>query len=580
MTEYREGAPDQDVAVAMPDAATGTEGKGPGETNRPVQAEAVGSKAPVDTRQAAAKDQPEQDAAEEKPAAVVGAAAMAAGVAKRPAQAAAAKDKAPAQARKAAAKAQPEQDAAEKKPAAAEGVAVKAAGVAKRPAQAAAAKGKAPAASAAANKAEKVAAHPQGPGAQRKGPIPPVQTLDPGSMARNKRSNFDIALIKSKPMRFARHLPFIGEVIDGKIKKREFFRAHWMSLLVILLITLFTCYFAFIATGMYVSESRFAVKGQKAMSVDNILSLLGGSSSDSAADRFIIAEYIMSPDMIFSLDKLLDLRAHYSHSGADFFSRLPDDASLDTFIKYWESVVSVNLDSASGVLTLKTKAFTSEVAHAINTEILRLSEQLINDMNNRALNDTLAQTKFEVKLAENRLAKARQALSSFRNQYQEIDPSATASSRVSLVTQLEGQLSATRVELETIRKFMSEDSHQVQALKGKMSGLEKQIDFEKDRIASSNNPELIHLLERFEELTIEHEFARQMYVSAISSLEAVRVKMENKSSYIEAFQKPTVPDEPTHPERVKAIIISIVVILLSYGIIMLLVAGVRDHMGV
>lgn len=423
------------------------------------------------------------------------------------------------------------------------------------------------------------AAQPES-GVRKSNPVPPHQASSHGSAARKPGTHFDISLIKSKPMSFVRHLPYIGDVVEGKVAKRQFLRERWLPLLVLALIVSFTVYYSFIATGMYVSESRFAIKGQQTLSTDNILSLLGGTTSDAGTDRAIVSEYIMSPDMIFSLDKLLDLRTHFSKSKADYFSRLSHDASLDEFIQYWKSIVTVKLDSASGVATLHTKAFTSELAHAMNTEIIRLSEQLINDMNNRALTDSLAQTRHEVKLAENRLAKARQALSSFRNQYQEIDPAATATSRVSLVSQLEAQLSAARVELETIRKFMSEDSHQVQALKGKMSGLEKQIDFEKNRIASSNNPELIHLLERFEELTMEHEFAQQMYVSAITSLEAVRVKMDNKSSYIEAFQRPTVPDEPTHPERAKRIIISIVVILLSYGILLLLIAAVRDHMGV
>ncbi len=454
----------------------------------------------------------------------------------------------------------------------------------KRPDKVAVARKKARAASKSApadsSDGDKSAAEQPAAGAQKIKPVAPPQSAAPGSAARKPGTHFDISLIKSKPMSFVRHLPYIGDVVAGKVAKRQFLRERWLPLLVLALIVWFTVYYGFLATGMYVSESRFAIKGQQALSTDNILSLLGGTTSDAGADRAIVSEYIMSPDMIFSLDKLLDLRTHFSTSKADYFSRLPHDATLDEFIKYWKSIVTVKLDSASGILTLHTKAFTSELAHAMNSEILRLSEKLINDMNNRALTDSLAQTRHEVKLAENRLAKARQSLSSYRNQYQEIDPAATASSRVSLVSQLEAQLSAARVELETIRKFMSEDSHQVQALKGKMSGLEKQIDFEKNRIASSNNPELIHLLERFEELTMEHEFAQQMYVSAITSLEAVRVKMDNKSSYIEAFQRPTVPDEPTHPKRAKAIIISIVFILLSYGILLLLIAAVRDHMGV
>jgi capsular polysaccharide transport system permease protein len=453
----------------------------------------------------------------------------------------------------------------------------------KRPDKAAIARKKARAANenapAGSGEGDKGRAAQPGAGAQKGKPVAPAQASGHGSQAR-KPGHFDISLIKSKPMSFVRHLPYIGDVVEGKVAKRQFLRERWLPLLVLALIVSFTIYYGFIATGMYVSESRFAIKGQQSLSTDNILSLLGGTTSDAGTDRAIVSEYILSPDMIFSLDKLLDLRTHFSTSKADFFSRLSSDATLDEFINYWQTIVTVKLDSASGVTTLHTKAFTSELAHAMNSEILRLSEQLINNMNNRALTDSLAQTRHEVKLAENRLAKARQALSSFRNQYQEIDPSATATSRVSLVSQLEAQLSAARVELETIRKFMSEDSHQVQALKGKMSGLEKQIDFEKNRIASSNNPELIQLLERFEELTMEHEFAQQMYVSAITSLETVRVKMENKSSYIEAFQRPTVPDEPTHPERGKRIIISIVVILLSYGILLLLIAGVRDHMGV
>ncbi len=377
----------------------------------------------------------------------------------------------------------------------------------------------------------------------------PAANID--QSADNGGTYFDIPMKQQRPVPVLGNLPVVGKYFTTTIGEKSFWQRRWK--LILLLVPVLACiiYYGFIATGMYVSESRFAVRNQKSVSFNGIMGLLGSMGGSSGDDLFIILQYIQSPDMIFSLDKKLGIRKHFSQSDADFLSRLPADVTLDALVAYWKSVVSVGLDSSSGILTLQTKAFTSEMAHAINNEILKQAEELVNGMNNRALADSLDQTKNEVRLSELRLAKARQELSRFRNQNKEIDPSATATFRVTLVGQLEAELAKTRAELETTRRFMNEDTHQIQALKNKMSGIEEQIEFEKDRIASTKNPELIKTLEKFEELTMEHEFAQKVYLSAIASLEAARLKMENKTSYIEAFQKPTIPDEPTYPERLR-----------------------------
>ncbi len=331
---------------------------------------------------------------------------------------------------------------------------------------------------------------------------------------------------------------------------------------------------------MYISEASFSIRSPEGNSSMEWLSLFGQSSGNTGTDAYIIQDYIESSSLIIDLDKELDLRNHYINPDADFLSRLNIGSTQEYFVKYINSRVSVDFDRVSGILTLKVRAFSPEFSQKICRAILRKSEKLVNQMRERAIEDSLSLSQKEVLVAEKRLSDVRLRLRAFRQDNNLLDPLTQAGSLQGVVGELEGAAAKAKAELAEILSYMREDSSRVVSLKARIAAIEQQARLERLRLAGKGRDAVSSLAAEYETLTIEHEFAQQQFVSALGSLEAARIHAEGQSRYIVAFVQPTLPEEAMWPKRLYSIAIGIVTVLIFYGLGSLVVAAVREHAGV
>lgn len=338
-------------------------------------------------------------------------------------------------------------------------------------------------------------------------------------------------------------------------------------------------YFGLWATDMYVSESRFSIRSPEGGGSSELLALFGQGGGSTISDAYILEDYILSQGLLFKLDKELGIKQHYQTEAADFFSRLKKNPSAEDFQDYFRDVINVHFDAGTGILGLKVRAYDADMAKAVNTAILKQSEQLVNNLRDRAMHDLLSLSKHEVDVSEQRLKRARQKMKEFRQDNDLLDPKAAAGAVQGLVTDLEGQAAKVKTELAELRSYMKEESVPVVGLKAKIRALEQQVEAEKSRLTGEDSQVMNEVVAQFEELALEHEFAQNQYVSALSSLEAARVRAESQSRYLEAFVEPTLPDDARWPQRGLGIGLSFVFSLLIYGIGSLIVAAVREHAG-
>ncbi|MFZ0242470.1 MAG: hypothetical protein WAL90_12555 [Desulfobacterales bacterium] len=338
-------------------------------------------------------------------------------------------------------------------------------------------------------------------------------------------------------------------------------------------------YFAFVATDMYVSEARFSIRGAEGSGGPEWLALFGHAGSSTAADAYVVQEYIQSPDMLAVLEQNLSLRKHYQSRAADVVSRLESEPTREEFLEYYQRVVQVGYDPASGIFSLTVRAYSPEMARDLARAILAQSEQLVNRLAEKSLQDSLALARSEVAVAEQRVTRARESMKTFRNQRELLNPEAAAGAMLALVAQLEAEAVKTRTELAEDRTFMREDSARITGLKARLAALEGQIGAEKSRLTGNKGQVLNEVVLDYERLQVEREFAERHYVSALASLEAARVRAEGKNRYLVAFAQPTLPDESLYPRRVRATLIFFAVTLLIFGILSLMIAAIREHAG-
>jgi capsular polysaccharide transport system permease protein len=339
-------------------------------------------------------------------------------------------------------------------------------------------------------------------------------------------------------------------------------------------------YFGFWSSNMYISEARFSLRSAEESSSVELMALFGQSSSSSGADAYVIQQYIESPALLDELEEELQLKAHYQNLEHDFYSRLSFNPTREQFSRYFAKQISIQYDLVSGILKLKVKAFSPEMAQSICQSILTRSEILVNGLRERAIDDTLALTRAEVTRAEERLLLAQITLRTFRQNHSLIDPLAEAGAAQGVVAELESSAVKLRAELAEVRSYMQEDSAKIVSLKAKLQSLEDQSRIERIKLTGTDQETASSLASDYEQLEVEQEFARNQYTSAMTSLEAARIRAEGQSRYLVAFINPTLPQESLSPRRLYSIGVSCAVILLIYSLGSLIVAAVREHAGV
>lgn len=366
-------------------------------------------------------------------------------------------------------------------------------------------------------------------------------------------------------------------------------RRDWikMSMLVcVVLPTILTgIYYAFIAADQYSAEVRFAVRGASSKAGTELLGVfagVAGSSGSTVTDAYIVMDYIRSREVLEKMQPLIDVRGIYSHNNADWLARFDPSEPIEEFVSYWRDMLDVGFDAASQIITVKVRAFTSEDAKRVAETIIRLSEGLINALSERARQDAVKYAEIEVQRTEERLKINRTTLRSFRDKKQEIDPVKAADAQLLQISRLEEELTSTRLQADTLRRYMSDEAPNIKFLKNKIAALQQQVSEERKKLgvgAREDQPgsTLSGLVADYEELVVEREFAEKAYVSALASLERARLEAVQQQRYLATFISPTLPEEALYPKRLTNTLLVFGAGFVLWALGVLIVYAIRDH---
>jgi capsular polysaccharide transport system permease protein len=341
-------------------------------------------------------------------------------------------------------------------------------------------------------------------------------------------------------------------------------------------------YLWLIFTPMYISESYFALRTNDGSGMDSLPGLLFQAAGSTVMDAFILQNYITSYDMLDKVSSRIDLREHYGASSRDIISRLKSSPTREEMLDYWQWLVSVSYEQDKGILAVEVKAYTPEMAKAINDAIIHFSEALVNQMNDRAHQDAIRLAQDEVQGAEKRVLEAQASLRKFRDDKSMLDPEQTAKMLSGVIATLESESATVQAELNASLEVMSKNSPRVQTLQTRLRAIREQLEREKNRLAglSVHKSTLSALVGDYSQLITEEKFAQERLVRAMAALEGARLKAIAKSRYIVPFQPPTLPEESMFPRPFLFTAFAFLLLLVLLGICSLIVAAIKDHMGV
>ena len=341
-----------------------------------------------------------------------------------------------------------------------------------------------------------------------------------------------------------------------------------------------TAYYGFIASDVYVSESRFVVRSPQRPAQGGLGALLQGTVfSRSQDDTYSVHDFVRSRDALRELEERLQVRAAYSRGETDPISRFPGlewwDASFEAFHRYYQKQVQITYDSVSSISVLRVSAFSPEDAMRINQALLEMGERLVNQMNLRSRQDLIEAAEVEVRLAEQRSKAAAVALSSFRADRGVFDPDRQGAIQLQGVARLREELLAAENQLAQVRQ-VSPNNPQVATLAQRVEQLRAAVAAENSRVTGRDSG-LTAKSPAFDRLTLERTFADRQLGAALAALDSARSEAARKQLYLERLVQANRPDRAVEPRRLRAVLTVFLLGLILWGVVSLVVAGVREH---
>ncbi|MBC2669055.1 hypothetical protein H7F53_07865 [Novosphingobium piscinae] len=363
-------------------------------------------------------------------------------------------------------------------------------------------------------------------------------------------------------------------------QSKRFKRLNGLFLFMVVLPTLIAVlYFGFIASDVYISESRYVVRSpEKPASTGLGLVLATAGFSNAGEEAFAAKSFVESRGALADINRAGEFAKAYTAPHISVFDRFNPfglTGSFEDLYKFYLDRVRVDSDVTTSISTLTVRAYSPQDALRINARLLDLAEQTVNRMNERGRKDMIRFAQVEVEDAQARARSAGVALAAFRNREGVVDPEIQATSQMAMISKLQDDVITTQTQLNQFRAFTPLNP-QIPALVNRLTTLKGAIREQMGALAGGDRS-LAASAVQYQKLFIEQEFASKQLTSALASLQEARNEARRQQVYVERITQPNLPDAPLEPRRARGIFATLALGLVAWGIASMLLAGIKEH---
>jgi capsular polysaccharide transport system permease protein len=359
-------------------------------------------------------------------------------------------------------------------------------------------------------------------------------------------------------------------------------RNPWFVIGVVIPVFLSAVYYFGIASGQYVSESRFVIKAPNQRSAQttsfaNLIQATGLSSGQEQSNEVI--DFVRSRSALSVLDEKLKVKRVYGNEGVDLLSRFPRPWATSAFedlFEYYQDKIEISRDNETGLIVLRTFAFNPKEAAAINALLLDLSEELVNRLNASARKKAISEAENRVAEAQARVDAALKAVSNYRNESKLVEPLKEATGIVEIANRLIIERASLEAQLSTVQQ-VTPDHPSIPVLKEQIASLTREISRQNARLVGESGSNISSKLPNYEALVLEQELASQLLVLSQTTLEQARTEALKQQFYLERVVDPNLPDLPEYPKPFKSVLTILGFALCLYFIIWMFVVGILEH---
>lgn len=347
---------------------------------------------------------------------------------------------------------------------------------------------------------------------------------------------------------------------------------------VILPTLLVALYFFFYATPQFVSEARFQIRAQSGGAASLAAELAGGRVGAGAGEsENAVRDHLRSHDALRALQQHMDLVAVWRPPHADIYSRLWwADPTAERLLDHYRHQVSVVPDSYSGIVTMTVRTYSPGESRAMARHLLEIGEAWVTRVNQRMLDETLRAAREGVERAERRVTEAAGTLTAFRQRELALNPTRSAELAVGTIGSLEGELTRLRTDLQQQLAFALPNAPQIQNLRGRIAAIEAQIREERTRLAHADQG-VTQQVAAFERLMLEQDLANRSLAAAMAGFEVASASAQRQQIFLQRVVEPNYAERSLYPRPVLFTAYVFAGLSMIYGLVWLLVAGVREH---
>lgn len=337
-----------------------------------------------------------------------------------------------------------------------------------------------------------------------------------------------------------------------------------------------------VAEEQYASHVGFSVRTEETGSAIELLGGITELSGSSSSDTDILYEFIQSQQIVRLVDNRLDLVNIYRNPDDPVFG-LGEDTRIEALSDYWNRMVKVFYDSASGLIEVRVLAFDPQNAQNITTALFEESSRMINELSAIARADAMGYAEEELDRAVARLKEVRQAKTAFQNRTQIVDPAADIEGRMVLLNSLQSQLAEASIELqELIVQDIDGNDPRVRTARRRIDAINTLVDEERATFGSTgpmNDTGDVYsdLLAEFEALQVDLEFAQASYLSAQAARDVAFAEAQRKSRYLAMHVEPTLAETAEYPRRAVLLGILAAFAFIAWSILAMIYYSLRDR---
>jgi capsular polysaccharide transport system permease protein len=359
-------------------------------------------------------------------------------------------------------------------------------------------------------------------------------------------------------------------------------RRYRFPLLFIALPTLLASLYYFgIAAPQYETEARFIIYSSHGgqMQLGGLGQVLGLSEGGNGvtSETFSVIDFMQSHDAVSALQQKLPLVSMFRSPQADLISRLwYAHPTSEQLLSYYKGKVTLTYRQETGITTLDVHGYTPQDAYILANTLLSLGEQRVNDYNSRVTADTVQVAQDEVNQAQTRIQKAEDALTIFREQHQDLNPELSGTQGQTLIAALNAQLAQARADLAQMQGYLRPGSPQMITQRNRINALQSEIAAQSGDLTSGHGA-LAPVLAQYQDLNVQLQFAQQNYTATEAALVTAREDAMKQQLFLIRVVEPNLAQQALFPKRFLMVGTILAGLLVAYGILWLLVAGVREH---